>query len=174
MKTILSLFFLGLFLMQSAGYFILFKAQQFHIRSEMKQRIKACMPEDELVVLKFSISGENHGFQRIKNDEIRFNGRMYDVVREEKHGRENWIYCFYDNKETQLYTRLYEQVRKEMQNTPGNEKQRENNRQWSNNLFFVDHLAYSIPYFFCCKQTTPYLFPVKLWQSSPETPPPWV
>lgn len=165
-------FFLLMF--QSTGYYLYFRIQQQHIRHEIKQQIKAGVPEDEIVLLKLSRTIQDNWdeFQWIHDHEFRYQGKMYDIVRQEDHGETTWFYCIRDEKETLLFARLDEQVKNEMQNMPGNDRQRERLMQWYNTLFFseTNTLTCLDPWYMDC--STPFYFHYTEWESPPDTPPP--
>ncbi len=90
----------------TAGYFIVFKARQIQIKSEVKRLIKSAVPEEQLVV--FSLTPETmHGFSWIHSKEFRYNGEMYDVVRKVSVSAGNTeLYCIHDVKESGLFAHL--------------------------------------------------------------------
>jgi len=159
---------------QSTGYYMSFKIQQQRIRHEIKQQIKAGVPQEEIVLLILSraVQDDRDEFQRIHDHEFRYQGKMYDIVRQEDHGEATWFYCISDEKETLLFARLDEQVKNEMKNMPGNDRQRERLMQWHNTLFFpeTNTLACIDPR--CAEQSTPFYFYYTNWDSPPDTPPP--
>ena len=174
MKIAGSILFLLLLIFQSTGYYLYFKVQQHQVRYEIKQQIKAGVPESELVLLKIPLSTQENRneFRSIHSREFRYLGKMYDIIRQEQHGGTTWFYCLCDEKETRLFTRLDEQVKKEMKNLPGNEKQRERLLQWQNSLFFAENNALSRTDPYCTDLSTPYFFHSKDWKQPPDTPPP--
>lgn len=176
MKKAAPILLLLILLFQSAGYLIVFKVQQTLIRHEIKQQIKAGIPESEQVLLIISHATQQNRevFQRIHSREFRYHGKMYDVIKREEKNGTTWFYCIGDEQETRLFARLDEQVRKEMQ-TPASEKQREKLQQWVNPLFFNENPKNSLTTDPSCLMHTPhYSFSVKMWQSPPETQPPRV
>ena len=174
MKITGSILFLLLLLFQSTGYYLYFKIQQHQVRHEIKQQIKTGVPEAELVLLKISrsIKENRNEFQWIHNHEFSYLGKMYDIVRQENHGETTWFYCICDEKETLLFTRLDEQVKKEMKNLPGSEKQRERLLQWHNTLFFAENKTLNLISPYCTDRSTLYFFHITNWKQPPDTPPP--
>src|SRR5512145_2319928 len=102
MRRISSISLLFVLIFQGAGHFFVFKIQQHEIRREMKRRIKAGVPETELVLFKILDQKPDPAFQRVDAHEFRFDGKMYDIVRRESHGDTTWYYCLSDELETQL------------------------------------------------------------------------
>ncbi len=174
MKIASSILFLLLLLFQSTGYFLFFKIQQHQIRHEIKHQMKAGVPETELVLLKIPLSTQENRneFQRIHSKEFRYQGKMFDVVRQENQDGTTWFYCICDEKETLLFSHLDEQVKNKMKNLPGNEKQRERLLQWHNTLYFAENKTLILVDPYCIDRSTPYYFHFKNWEQPPDTPPP--
>jgi hypothetical protein len=171
-----SILFLLLLIFQSTGYYMYMKIQQQHIRYEIKQQIKAGVPEGELVLLKICRSTQENRdeFQYIHSHEFRYLGKMYDIIRQESHGETTLFYCICDEKETLLFARLDEQVKNEMKNLPGSGKQRERLLQWHSTLFFAEDNITGIITPSFNDRSTPYSFHLKDWKQPPETPPPLI
>jgi hypothetical protein len=167
--SVAALFFM---LFQPAGYLFIFKIQQCVFREEIKQQIKAGVPEEDLVLLKIARTLEakpDPAFRRIHEGEFRYNGEMYDIIRRETHGDTTWYYCLSDEKETQLFANLDDLVKR--QNT---EQQQQLARllHLIGSLFFDSrdevHLVYSAEEI----ELPNYLFSLKTWADTPPTPPP--
>ena len=173
--NVISIALLLLILFQSTGYLVIFKVQQQQIRREIKSRIKAGVSEDELVLLKFPTywrEVETFQCQFIKDHEFRYNGTMYDIVRQVTRGDSTWYYCLTDEKETFLFAQLDELVKRDMNNNTERNQQREN-------LLRLLHT------FFCNQPEDPlfisvwedyklprYIFNLNTWYNTPQTPPP--
>jgi len=86
--------------------------QLAHVRHEMKQRIKAGVPEEDLVLLKIAKAEEQNSevFERIHSREFRYKGEMYDVIRLEEKGNTTYYTCIHDVKESKLFEQLDEMV----------------------------------------------------------------
>jgi hypothetical protein len=164
-------------LFQAAGHFFVFKILQHEIRHEIKQQIKAGVPEAELVLLKISkdLEVKNSAvFQRLHEREFRYDGNMYDIVRQEAHGDTTWYYCLADEKETQLFANLDELVKQDMAGNPQHRKQIDELLRLCNALYF----SHKIDDFFIFsnerKAATFFFFSLKTWDFPPSTPPPEV
>ena len=95
MRKIGYILLLILLFLQTTGYMLLFKTQQSLIRQEIKHRIKAGVPEAELVLIDLpskQYGKSNANIQWIHSHEFRYQGRMYDIVRKESFG--NHIRCY--------------------------------------------------------------------------------
>lgn len=175
MRSVVATVLLLSMLFQAAGYLFVFKIQQYQIRQEIKQQIKAGVPEAELVLLKIpkTLEEKPHPtFQRIDKREFRYDGKMYDIVRQEGHGDTTWYYCLSDEKETQLFANLDELVEQDMTENPQHRKQ-------------IDALLYLLGALYCSHKTedififsneqsvaTLFFFSLKTWDFLPSTPPP--
>ncbi|MDZ7289339.1 MAG: hypothetical protein ONB44_07820 [candidate division KSB1 bacterium] len=114
MRSIVATVLLLFMLLQAAGYLFVFEIQKYEIRREIKQHIKAGVPEAELVLFKICEGKPHPAFQRVEEHEFRYDGQMYDVVRQESHGDTTWYYCLADEKETQLFANLEELVKRDL------------------------------------------------------------
>jgi len=175
MRRTVAISLLFFMLLQAAGYFFVFKLQQHEIRQEIKQQIKAGVPEEELVLFKIpQILGEKPPatFQRIHAREFRYNGKLYDIVREETHGDTTWYYCLPDEKETQLFANLDELVKRDMDQNPARQQQRERILQLFGPLFFSRHQDF--PFLDSAEEVkfAADRFGLKIWIDPPPTPPP--
>jgi hypothetical protein len=175
MQNLAAIALLLFVLLQSAGYLLVFKIQQHAIRHEIKQQIKAGVPEAELVLLKIpkTLEEKPHPtFQRIHKREFHYDGKMYDIVRQESHGDTTWYYCLADEKETQLFANLDELVKQDMAGNPQHRKQ-------------IDELLRLMGALYCSLKTESFFifsneqraaafffFSLKTWDFSPSTPPP--
>ena len=127
MNRLLSLLLLGCLLFSSAGCVLLLKLQQYQVRQEVKQRLKAAVPAEELVLLKIARQLEQDGspaFERIHSREFRYRGQLYDIVRQEAHEDTTWYYCLHDAQETRLFAQLEDLTDQELDRTGTRQKQR--------------------------------------------------
>ena len=77
--------------------------------TEKKLLMKSNIPKDKIEVLK--IAKHSKYFQRIQENEFRFHGKMYDVIREVPAKGFTIYYCINDKQEEQLmksYSKLFE------------------------------------------------------------------
>lgn len=151
---------------------MVFEIQKHEIRQEIKHRIKAGIPETELVLFKI-LEGKPHpAFQRVDEREFRYGHKMYDLVRQESHGDTTWYHCLADEKETQLFADLGELVRRNM-NQPREWQQRIERISNLFSLFFFS-LHDEVSLADAIEEIAPsrYCFALKTWIDSPPTPPP--
>lgn len=115
LKKICTIAILLIFVYQTGGYLIVAKVQQFQIRKEIKQRIKAGVPQNELSIITVSNSNRNQ-LKWKHSREFRYLGVMYDVVRMEIIDTQTTAYhCVTDTQETILFAGLDDQVKRSME-----------------------------------------------------------
>lgn len=106
MKKAPAIFLLLLIIYQLLGYYSIHQLQIYHIKKEVKKRIKKSIPNDELIKFTFALSETNKIQWVKKGKEFIFEKLMYDVV-EAKIVADSINYlCIADFKETQLYAQL--------------------------------------------------------------------
>lgn len=113
------------------GTWIVFKLQQTAVRYEVKQQIKAGVPESDLVTLRIAKVWEetpNARFEREHSKEFRFDGEMYDIIRSRDEGDTTVYICIHDVKESGLFADL-ERLTEEEIDQPINKKSRESLQQ---------------------------------------------
>jgi hypothetical protein len=112
MKKTASIFLLLLLLLNTAGYFPLFRYLQSEIRSEVKTRIKLGVPEQQLCRIVFD---DEASVDWVKDGkEFRLDNRMFDVVRTETSRGKLIFYCINDLQEEALFAGLDEIIKKQM------------------------------------------------------------
>lgn len=172
-----SWFLLLILLFQPLGYLVIFKIQQYQVRREIKQRLKAGVPEHKLLLLKIPRALEeqpNSSFQRIHSREFRYQGNMYDIIRQELHHDTTWYYCILDAKETGLFANLDEMVKRETAQNSRNKPQLERLYQLLNVLFIVQRVLPQPPASKKERALANYHLGLQTWISTPPTPPPKV
>ncbi len=174
MRRIVALSLLFFMPFQTAGYLFVFKLQQHEIRQEIKQQIKAGIPEGELVLFKIpkTLASKTRSFWSIPEGELHYNGKRYDVVRQETHGDTIWYYCLADEKETRLFANLDEAVKHDMNQNPARQQKRERILQLFGPLFFSHDQDF--PFLEPAEQAklAADCFGLKIWIDPPPTPPP--
>lgn len=97
------------FMLQDSGAVLILKTRQQLHRQRMKEMIGVSLTDEGLSLVKIPQSLEEQPgalFVRTESWEFRYRGRMYDIVRQERHNDTTWYYCIYDVKETALVRRL--------------------------------------------------------------------
>jgi len=105
---------------------LVFSLQIRAARHEIKQRIKAGVPEEDQVLLKIPMALEqtpNSTFVRIHSREFRYKGEMYDILKKEIRGDTTWYTCIHDVKESGIFKDLDKRVTNFLANNPGQKHQ---------------------------------------------------
>ncbi len=140
MKRVAAILIVLLFAFQSAGVFLLFQVKQQEIRSEIKQRIKQGVPEEELVVLTFPnavLKSSGDDFRWIHEREFIYHGQLYDIVKRVPGSDSTTFHCISDEEETLLFKNLDHMVNREM----GKDKTRSGKTQTMLYLFLPEQSA---------------------------------
>ena len=164
-----------LVLFQAEAYLVIFEIQQYQVRREIKQRIKAGVPEDELVLLEIPAAlEENPGatFQRINGHEFRYQGTMYDVIRQERCGKVTRYYCINDEKETRLFANLDNLVHRQMDRDSRRREQRRDLQRLLSLIYYHCDTDFRLLRSEGEFELTHHPFALKTWASLPVIPPP--
>lgn len=168
---------LFLLFFQPVSYLSIFKIQRYQIRYEIKQRIKAGITKDELVLIKIPGKSEHEidfFSWLIPENELRYKNKMYDVVYEESQHDTSLYYCILDEEETELYANIDNEVSREMSQSPQQEQRRETLERALTLLFFYPKNDFSTIRLAENTRQSLYCFGLKTWITSPLTPPPKV
>lgn len=125
-------------LFQSSGLYLVHSIQLHFVRHEMKQLIKAGVPEEDLVLLKITEAEEQNPdiFEREHSREFRYRGEMYDVIRQHTVGDTTFYTCIHDVKESRLFDKLDRLVMEELNEDEDRKKQHD----LAFNFFTTDYL----------------------------------
>ena len=105
-----------LFIYNTMGYYFVFKIAQFDVRAEMKSAIKRNIPMKDLEVITIpaTANGSNDSQTRfIDDNELIYQGKLYDIVKRELSGNNIIVYCINDKKEEVLLENLYAKLTRE-------------------------------------------------------------
>ncbi len=124
MKKAFSILFLLVFLYNMAGFFVIFKVEQYSAKREMNAYINKniSLPEIEKVVISNAVINTGaSGFRYLDdNKEFVFNGRLYDIAQSMNDGSNTVFYCINDKNEERLIAKFNEHLqRNNDQNVPG-------------------------------------------------------
>jgi len=135
-RKITPVVFLIVFFMPVTTVYFSFKIRQAGIHQTVEKLMDDGVEEHQLVVLKIPLGVEEHGdFERTEENEFRYQGKMYDVTRSEKHGSVTWYWCVWDEDETALEEHLKTAERKATGNDTYNEHTEEIISIFLNSLF---------------------------------------
>lgn len=162
-------FLIFVFSFTIGGPFVLFKTRQYIIKKEIKRKIKKGVPEEELTLVVVSDRNRPE-LEWIEPHEFRFKGKMFDVVRVEERGDEQWYYCIRDDEETQLFAHLDDLVERQM-----NDEAQDGVIKQLKDLRFLDHQGVSLSHEgsqHVERTLTHYFFSLKPWTAETHVPPP--
>jgi hypothetical protein len=89
-----------MFLFNTLGYYFVFELYKFYVKKEIQTLTHK--GSAELTILEVADTQHDPGFQRVEKKEIRYNGSLYDVIKEIQTGTTTIFYCIHDTKEENL------------------------------------------------------------------------
>lgn len=103
-KNIMFLLVAFVFAFNSFGFIFYFLIERANAKEEAFEEIVLLKSKVKIEVLSISKSviNESKVFQRINKKEIRYEGKMYDIVKEEKRTDKIIFYCIHDEREDKL------------------------------------------------------------------------
>ncbi|MBM2840732.1 MAG: hypothetical protein HW412_1260 [Bacteroidetes bacterium] len=101
-KKGIALLFLTLYVYNLAGYYAVFKALQYQVRVEVKTRIKESVPQGKLFLIVVR-KGEEDSLRWLEENEFRYRGNMYDIVRQYSRNDTTFYSCVKDKQEELLF-----------------------------------------------------------------------
>ncbi|MCE9539543.1 MAG: hypothetical protein K8R85_10025 [Bacteroidetes bacterium] len=110
MKKIAVIFFLFVFLFNTMGYFIAFKAVHYQIKKEIKAEIKRKVNPSELTVIVINKKRINQIDWLENGKEMYHDGKLYDIVRNTENDTSIIYYCINDKQEEELFAHLEEHI----------------------------------------------------------------
>lgn len=93
------------------------------MREEMLEKIIKKLPDKDLTIISITRSNSQSFKWTDKNEEFRFEGKLYDLVRVRKAVDTTFFYCINDTQEEKLIANLDEHLQRETDNQlPQNKK----------------------------------------------------
>lgn len=124
LKRVFAYLFLAVFIYTSVGFYGTFIIQQRQTRKEIKRLIKQGVPEEKLTKLSFDPSSDEYKqLVWVKKNEFRYNGQMFDIVRQSTD--ENGIIhyaCINDKQEEMLFANLDDYIDNDQLPSSGKQK----------------------------------------------------
>ncbi len=156
----------------TVGEYVVVKAVQWDVRRDVKRRIKAGIPKEELVMLQFSKRQPPSNIVWMHAREFRYEGNMYDVVNQEDIGDSIRYYCILDERDTWLYANIEQQIRQELTGNPQRQRQQTELLQQIPKFFWLP--ANPIEYGFKCFTPKPMhtAYAIIAYAPSVPSPPP--
>ncbi len=112
MKRFVAIISLSAYLTHLLGYLVVFHVVQQDIRQQMKLLIKEQVADKECVIIAVTRS-EAGELQWEKENEFRYRGGLYDVVRTETRSDTTFYTCINDVREEQLFASLEREVQRQ-------------------------------------------------------------
>jgi len=102
MKKILPLLMSVIFLFNSMGNYLVYELNKFIVKQEMQALVNNRHSNRRQMILKIFQPEHNRDFRRVEAREIRFKGKLFDIIRETREGNNTVFYCIHDIKEELL------------------------------------------------------------------------
>lgn len=148
MKKIAAAFLLVIFLFNTAGYFIAFKAVRYQIKKEIQSEIKLGLKPSELTAITID-KGKLDKLDWLENGkEMYYKGELYDIVKSSENTTSITYYCIDDNQEESLFAHMDEHIN--MHIAANKPLKNENGKNLSNSvikLYFTNAKLISFPVF---------------------------
>jgi hypothetical protein len=109
MRRAIAILFIALYIFNLAGYYVVFKGLQYQMRVEIKTRLKERVPESELFLITVR-KGDEAKLHWLDEHEFRYQGNMYDIVRQYSTDDAQYYVCINDKQEERLFKNLDQYV----------------------------------------------------------------
>ncbi|MES2593024.1 MAG: hypothetical protein V4608_14170 [Bacteroidota bacterium] len=110
MKKISVLLLLVIFLFNTVGYFIAFKAVQYQVKKEIKSEIKQGLQLSEFTVITID-KDQLKQIDWVENGkEMYYKGELYDIVKSSENITSITFHCINDKQEKKLFAHLDEHI----------------------------------------------------------------
>ena len=152
LRNILILTVAATILLHSQLYILIYKSFEIKYKKEVKQIIKAGIPQEQLIMLAFHKNiyyKEINNFKWTKKNEFRYKSEMYDIIKTENRNDSVYFYCFHDLKESDLFKNLDFAVYNYLQRNPSKNKEMFSLLTSFNQFYFTEFNNY-------LNQTKPY------------------
>jgi hypothetical protein len=115
-KKALAILLLFVMSINLGGLYLVFRFQQQLVRKEIKRKIKAGVPDQELFFIRINQQNQQE-LEWIHAREFRYKGRMYDVIRKKVLDPNTIEYaCINDIQESRLFAHLDQEVSRNLSN----------------------------------------------------------
>jgi hypothetical protein len=102
LKKVAAFLFLGIFLLNSFGYYFIFCLNQDVMHEEMRAVIRSGYFKDHYETLELEKLSANPDFRWMDKDEFMYKGKLYDLISIERTKTGVVFHCINDTKEEQL------------------------------------------------------------------------
>ncbi len=103
-RNIMFLLVALIFVFNSFGFIFYFLIERKHAKEEAFKEIAILKSQEKIEILSIpkSVINDSKVFQRINKKEFRYEGKMFDIFKEEKQAEKTIFYCIHDEKEDKL------------------------------------------------------------------------
>ena len=101
-RKIIFFLFTGLILFNLCGYFFVFQCEQYRLKNEMKGLIKNGFFRNEYEQITVTDPANNKDLKILDKNEIRYRGKLYDIVSLKVSGNTITYLCINDTREEKL------------------------------------------------------------------------
>jgi hypothetical protein len=163
LKKLISILIIVLLFFDSCGYIFVYIELSNHFKQEASSKINDFIPDKDLEILSFHLSDitkNNSVIQIIEENEIKINGKLYDIFKKVCKGDSVYYYCLNDNNENILEqafsTYITNKTQEDSKNIPIHNilhnimkvaitPNQYNNNYYQSSVKFITHLVYLLP-----------------------------
>ncbi|MCX6244339.1 MAG: hypothetical protein NTU98_06485 [Bacteroidetes bacterium] len=109
-RKLFSFLFAGLILFNLCGYFFVFQCEQLRVKNEMKGLIRNGFFRNEYEEITISDPAGNRDLTILDKNEIRYRGKLYDIVSSKVSGNSVTYICINDTKEEKLVAQCHNYI----------------------------------------------------------------
>ena len=109
-KKIAALFLLAIFLFNTMGYFIAFKAMQYQIKSTIISEINLGIKTESETIVTINKNDLSEIDWKESGREMVYNGKRFDIVKSKEDINSITYYCINDKQEETLFSNLDEHI----------------------------------------------------------------
>lgn len=115
-KKIVAYFFLFIFLFNTMGYFIAFRAMQYQIKSTIISQIKLGINTEAQTIITIDKKDLHKIDWKDNRKEMVYNSERYDIINSQENKNSITYFCINDKKETVLFSNFEEHIEKHITN----------------------------------------------------------
>ncbi|MBN2681033.1 MAG: hypothetical protein JXR58_00870 [Bacteroidales bacterium] len=139
MKKAFAILIVFILVVPFAGTYYWLQLRKYQLKKEVRKKIIAGIPKEELVVLRFSVSETKTVLKWKHSKEFEYKGEMYDIVDTEFLNDSVVYYVWWDNEETQLEKQLKNLANEALGKDPIAKNRLERFNSFVNTLYFCNH-----------------------------------
>jgi len=124
--------------------YVFLQHQKQLIRKEMKTKILAGLPEEELAFFKFSTKDLSKQIRWHNDNEFKYAGEMYDVVQRQIKNDSVSLWCWHDSEETRLEKQIERLVSKALGTNTQSKEQKSNLNNFLKSLYFSNKASWEM------------------------------